>query len=212
MSEQPTKSERILDAAEALFAVHGYDGVTMREISGLAKVDVALANYHFGKKLEVFNAVFERRAEQLNSSRRAALKQCQAKAEPEGPTVEQIITAFLLPLEFAQESSDPGWKNYLALIAYANNSPVWGEKIMSGLFDTLVHEFIDALKKALPNAKEEDIYWCYNHLSGALTLTFAQTGRLDKLSNGKCRSDDFKTAYGNMIPFISAGFNKVCGS
>ena len=211
MNKLPAKSERILDAAEQLFSVHGYDGVTLRKIATDAGVDLALANYHFGKKLDVFNAVFQRRAEQLNNSRRTALRECQQKAGPDGPSVEQIIEAFLLPLELAQESSDPGWKHYLALIAYANNSPVWGEQVMSGLFDELVHEFIEALKKALPNAREEDIYWCYNHLSGALTLTFAQTGRLDRLSNGKCRSDDFKTAYGNMIPFISAGFNRVCG-
>ena len=211
MSEKISKSERILDAAEALFAVHGYDGVSMRQIASQAKVDVALANYHFGRKMDVFNAVFERRADKLNDSRLQALRKCQESAGSEGPDVEKIIEAFLRPLEIAQESPDPGWKNYLALIAYVNNSPVWGEKMMSSVFDELVQEYVAALQKALPNAKEEDIYWCYHNLSGALTLTFAQTGRIDKLSNGKCRSDDFATAYGKMIPFIAAGFNKVCG-
>lgn len=211
MSQKANKSERILDAAEVLFAVHGYDGVTMRQIASEAKVDVALANYHFGRKMDVFNAVFERRADKLNNARLEALRECQANAGPTGPSVEKIIEAFLRPLEIAQENTDPGWKNYLALIAYVNNSPVWGEKMMSSLFDELVHEYIAALKTALPNAKDEDIYWCYHNLSGALTLTFAQTGRIDKLSKGKCRSDDFHAAYGNMIPFIAAGFNKVCG-
>ncbi|RBP51747.1 TetR/AcrR family transcriptional regulator [Arenicella xantha] len=211
MSATPSKSERILDAAESLFAVHGYDGVTMRQIASHADVDVALANYHFGRKIDVFNAVFERRAELLNSSRVNALRACQRDAGEAGPSVEQIIEAFLRPLEMAQETTDPGWKNYLALIAYVNNSPVWGKSMMSSMFDKLVQEFIDALKKALPNAKDDDIYWCYQNLSGALTLTFAQTGRIDKLSNGRCRSDDFEAAYGTMIPFIAAGFIRVCG-
>ncbi len=211
MLQKATKSERILDAAEALFAVHGYDGVTMRKIASEANVDVALASYHFGRKIDVFNAVFERRADELNSTRLSALRNYQAQANEQGPNVEKIIEAFLRPLELAQENSDPGWKNYLALIAYVNNSPVWGERMMSSLFDELVTEYISALKQALPNAKDEDIYWCYHNLSGALTLTFAQTGRIDKLSNGICRSDDFQTAYGKMIPFIAAGFNRVCG-
>ena len=211
MSEKISKSERILDAAEALFAVHGYDGVSMRQIAGQAKVDVALANYHFGRKIDVFNAVFERRADKLNDARIQALRKCQASAGSDGPNVEKIIEAFLRPLQIAQDSPDQGWKNYLALIAYVNNSPVWGETMMSSVFDELVQEYVAALKKALPNAKDEDIYWCYHNLSGALTLTFAQTGRIDKLSNGKCRSDDFATAYGKMIPFIAAGFNEVCG-
>lgn len=182
----------------------------MRKIASMAGVDVALANYHFGRKIDVFNAVFERRSAQLNESRLEALRACQADAGKKGPSVEQIIEAFLRPLETAQESSNGGLKNYLALIAYVNNSPIWGKQMMSSLFDDLVQEFIVALKKALPNATDEQIYWCYHNMSGALTLTFAQTGRIDKLSKGKCKSTDFNAAYGNMIPFMAAGFRKVC--
>ena len=176
------KSERILDAAEELFALHGYDGVTLRQIATKAGVDVALANYHFGKKLDLFNAVFQRRAGDLNESRLNALRECQQRAGEKGPSVEQIIEAFLRPLEIAQETGDDGWKNYLALIAYINNSPYWGQKMMSKLFDNLGLEFIEALRVALPGAKDEDLFWCYHNLSGALTLTLAQTGRIDKLS------------------------------
>lgn len=211
MPKSSSKSERILDAAEALFAIRGYDGVTMRQIASRAGVDVALANYHFGRKIDVFNAVFERRADLLNTSRLSALREYQRDAGPDGPSVEQIIEAFLRPLKMALGAADEGWTNYLALIAYVNNSPVWGKSMMSSLFDELVSEFIAALKQALPKAREEDIYWCYQNLSGALTLTFAQTGRIDKLSNGKCRSDDLEAAYATMIPFIAAGFTRVCG-
>jgi AcrR family transcriptional regulator len=96
-SEEPSRRERILDAAEALFAEHGYDGVTLRRIATAADVDVALANYHFGKKLELFEAVFERRAALLNGARREALHACQASSGKRGPSVEQIIEAFLRP-------------------------------------------------------------------------------------------------------------------
>ena len=67
-----------------------------------------------------------------------------------------------------------------------------------------------AIKKAMPDADEEKIYWCYHNLSGALTLTLAQTGRIDRLSNNKCHSSDFHTAYGIMIPFVAAGFKEAC--
>ncbi len=206
------KSERILDVAEELFALHGYDGVTLRQIANGAGVDVALASYHFGKKLDLFNAVFERRAVELNESRLSALRNCQKKAGHGGPSVEEIIEAFLRPLEIAQETGDQGWTNYLALIAYVNNSPYWGQKMMSKLFDKLVLEFIEALREALPGARDEDLYWCYHNLSGALTLTLAQTGRIDRLSGGKCRSSDFEAAYDHMIPFSAAGFRVVCSA
>lgn len=206
-----SKRDRILDVAEELFAMRGYDGVTLRQIAAGAKVDVALASYHFGKKLDLFNAVFERRASELNNSRREALHRCQATAGADGPSVEQIIEAFLRPLELAQETGDSGWRNYLALVAYINNSPYWGTRMMSKLFDQLVLEFIEALRRALPGARDEDIFWCYHNLSGALTLTLAQTGRIDKLSGGRCESADFRAAYDHMIPFTAAGFRQVCG-
>lgn len=207
---QPTKRDRILDAAEALFAERGYDGVTLRQIASEAGVDVALASYHFGKKLDLFNAVFERRAEALNRSRLEALRQVQQTSSPAFPTVEQIIEAFLRPLELTQENADPGWRHYLALIAYVNNSTYWGKQMMSKLFDDLVQEFIAALRGALPGASDENLYWCYHNLSGALTLTFAQTERIDTLSKGKCLSSDFQAAYDHMIPFVAAGFRQVC--
>ena len=71
--------ERILDAAEQLFARHGFYGVSLRAITQAARVDVALVGYHFGGQRELVTAVFVRRAgvlnrerlEQLEASRRA---------------------------------------------------------------------------------------------------------------------------------------------
>ena len=211
MTKKPeaNKSDRILDVAEELFALHGYDGVTIRQIASGAQVDVALANYHFGKKLDLFYAVFNRRAQLLSDSRREVLLASQQNNEPQ--TLEQIIEAFLLPLKMAQQTGDPGWKNYLSLLAYVMTSPVWSEQLMGEVFDKRVGEFIDALKTALPKAKSEDLHWCYQYVSGALALTLAQTGRIDRLSNGSCLSSDFDSAYERMIPFIAAGFRKVCG-
>ncbi|MCR8922887.1 TetR family transcriptional regulator [Dasania sp. GY-MA-18] len=205
--DKSEKSERILDVAEELFALHGFDGVTIRQISNRAKVDVALANYHFGKKLDLFHAVFDRRAELLSSSRRELLQASSGKKQ----TLEQIIEAFLLPLKMAQQTGDPGWKNYLALLANVMISPLWSKAMMGKVYDIRVEEFITALKGAFPKAKEEDIHWCYHYVSGALALTLAQTGRIDKLSGGKCLSSDFDAAYERMIPFIAAGFREVCG-
>lgn len=209
-NESKSKSERILDAAEELFARHGYDGVTMRQISTKAEVDVALASYHFGKKEELFHAVFNRRAEILSATRRKVLMESQKETENGKQSLEQIIEAFLLPLKIAQESQEPGWRNYMALLAYVLTSPVWNEVLMPTVFDKRVEEFIDALKSALPDAREEDIHWCYHYVSGALALTLAQTGRIDRLTGGKCKSADFDTAYNLMIPFVAAGFREVC--
>ncbi len=204
-----SRKELILDAAEELFSIHGYDGVTLRQVSKKAGVKLALIDYHFGRKRDLFESVFLRRAKILNDARLKALEECERAAGPEGPSVESIIEAFLRPLEFVQESEDPGWKHYCALVAYINNSSVWGNVMIGKHFNPLVLRFIEALKKAMPGVREEEIFWGYHFLSGALTLTFAQTGRIDELSGGLCKSSDFQAIYNRMIPFFSAGFKDI---
>lgn len=208
--KKPSRKERILNAAEQLFAEHGYDGVTLREIAKLADVDVALTNYHFGSKRELFTTVFHRRAVVLNTVREKALRDCLERSHPAAASLEDIIEAYLRPLGEIQASADEGWKHYLSLVAWVNNSTEWGQEFMTDNFNPFVLKFIDALKAALPDTDEQALYWGYHYLSGALTLTFADTHRLDTLSGGVASSSDVATGYEHMIPFIAAGFRAIC--
>ena len=72
-SRSAATRERILDAAEKLFAERGYHGVSIRDVTGAAEVDVALVNYHFGSKEMLLEAVVARRADQLVDEWKRAL-------------------------------------------------------------------------------------------------------------------------------------------
>lgn len=209
-AETGTRKRRILDAAELLFAEHGYDGVTLRKIASNADVDVALTNYHFGSKDGLFRAVFERRAVVLNQARLDALDACLNAAAPGAPTLEAVIEAYLRPLGDIQSSADDGWRHYLSLVAWVNSSTEWGNELMTAYFNPYVQRFIEALRSALPEADEIALHWGYQFMSGALTLTFADTRRMDRLSNGAASSGDAATGYAHMIPFIAAGFARIC--
>ena len=76
-------------------------------------------------------------------------------------------------------------------------------------YDPIVRRFIDALRKALPDCPEEDLFWSYHFLSGALVLTFAETGRIDNLSGGICQSSDLESVHERLPPFIAAGFRAL---
>ena len=115
--------ERILDAAEQLFARRGFYGVSVRNITQAAGVDVALVNYHFGAKRALFTAVFERRAELLNVERLALLEEVRRAYMPSPPPVEAIVSAFTRPLLDRSARGGAGWKSYFALVAQVNNSP-----------------------------------------------------------------------------------------
>src|ERR1700726_1027077 len=204
--------ERILDAAERLFARHGFYGISVRDITEEAGVDVALVNYHFGSKRELFAAVFQRRAEMLNPERLARLEEVRRAALPGVPTLEDIVNSFTYPLLERSARGGPGWKSYFALIAQVNNSPEWGPVLMTQYFDPLVERLIAALREALPDCPLREIYWGYQFLTGALTITFAETGRIDKLSGGLCNSSDLDSVHERLPPYVAAGFRAICGA
>jgi hypothetical protein len=103
-----------------------------------------------------------------------------------------------------------GWKNYAALGAQVANTPEWGAELMDEHFDPVVLRLIDLLKKALPDSSKEDIFWSYHFVTGALMHTLARTGRIDKLSGGICRSEDFVAVKKRMASFMAAGFLAIC--
>ena len=74
----------------------------------------------------------------------------------------------------------------------------------------LIAVVIDLLKRALPGCDEADIFWGYHFVTGALMLTLARTGRIDKLSGGLCHSEDFVAVKERMARFMAAGFLSVC--
>ncbi len=216
MSERSRRSARtrtkILDAAEALFAERGFYGVTVREITARAGVDAALAYYHVGSKRALFDAVLLRRADELNEARLAALAHVEEEAGDAPARLEDIIAAFTQPLLDRSQRGGPGWKSYFALIAMINNSPEWGGALMTQYFDPLVRRFIAAIRRALPDAPEDDVYWGYHFLSGALVLTLAETGRIDNLSNGLCQSHDLASVHSRLPAFFAAGFAAMTGA
>lgn len=200
---------RILDAAEILFAKRGFYGVTVRQITAKAGVDTALANYYFGSKRNLFDEVLLRRAGELNEARLARLEEIEAAAGDNPPDLEEVIDAFTHPLLDRSERGGAQWKSYFALIAQVNNSPEWGGRLMTEYFDPLVRRFIAAIKKSLPDAPDEEIYWAYHFLSGALVLTFAETGRIDNLSDGLCKAHDLDSVHKRLPPFVAAGFEAL---
>jgi AcrR family transcriptional regulator len=200
----------ILDAAEQLFSKHGFYGVTIREVAREAGVDTALVHYYFGAKRALFDAVFLRRAEVWNNERVDAINRY-AGEMGDAMTLEGLFEAFLRPPFQWSMKGGPGWKHYSALVAQTNANPTFGGETMARYYDPAIRRLIELIKRVLPDAREVDLYWAYHNLSGALTLTLGETGRLDRLSGGLCRSGDLETAGDYMVRFAAAGFRAVCG-
>lgn len=202
-------TEQIIDSAEFLFSRHGLYGVTLKDIAKHVGVHHTLINYYFDDKKALFDRVFARRAVVTNERRMRMLDEYE-NASGGKPTVEGALRAFLdTDLDLYIEGGE-GWKNYAALGAQVANTPEWGAEMMDRHFDPVVLRLIGLLKKALPDCAEENIFWGYHFVTGALMLTLARTGRIDKLSGGLCQSGDFLAIKERMATFMSAGFLAIC--
>jgi AcrR family transcriptional regulator len=201
--------EQILDTAEYLFSRHGLYGVTLKDVAERIGVHHTLINYYFDDKRKLFDAVFARRAV-VTSERRMRVLDEYDRATGGKPSVEGALRAFLdTDLDLYIQGGE-GWRNYGALSAQVANTPEWGADMMDQNFDPVVLRLIDILRKALPESSEEDIFWGYHFVTGALMLTLARTGRIDKLSGGRCKSDDYAAVKERMAIFMTAGFEAIC--
>lgn len=204
-AEQRAESlEQILDAAEYLFSKHGLHGVTLRDVAQRVGSHTTLLNYYFKDKANLFEAVFARRAG-VTSSRRMAAMEAYEKEVGDNPTVEGALHAFLdTDLDLYFEGGEL-WMNWAAFCARVSPTPE-GTQLMDNHFDPVVLKLVSILKKALPTYSDEDIFWGYHFVTGALMNTLAQTGRIDRLSGGLCHSSDFPAVKKRMAKFMAAGF------
>ena len=88
-------------AAERLFAVHGFQKVSVRDITAEAKVNLASINYHFGSKDALLLEIFTRRTAELNRARAKMLHEANA-AHAGKPPVRAVLHALIAPPVFSR--------------------------------------------------------------------------------------------------------------
>lgn len=199
--------ERILDAAELLFSRYGLYGVTLRDVANEVGVHSSLMHYYYKDKLTLFKAVFARRAHTTSERRMKALDEYEERAAGK-PTVEGALHVFLdTDFELYSQGGE-GWRNYAAFCAQLANTPE-GAGMFDEHFDPVVLRLIEILKKALPDVSETEIFWGYHFVTGSLMHSLARSGRIDRLSDGLCKSDDFEAVKARMADFMAAGFGAL---
>jgi AcrR family transcriptional regulator len=199
--------ERILSVAERLFARHGFNGVSMRDLAGAAKVPLALVSYHFGPKKALYRAVFARRYAEVTDERSARLARIDLR-HPAGNIMEQIVEAFLDPILELRASRNGA--NFARLLARETVDPDESHRgIIAEYLDPTARMFLAALQQALPAAAKSEVALAYQFLIGALLLILADTGRLARISDGAASGDDITSARNALVRYASAGLRTI---
>src|ERR1700733_8831581 len=176
--------ERIIEAAERLFAVSGYDATSFRDLTDAAGVSLSAIHYHFGSKQAVLSEIFARRAALL-TSRRTELLEAAHRYSDGRPSLEGILDAFLRPaFEVTHGDRNDLFNRLRARVSLEQSATT--RKIVSRAFDDNDLRFIDELKSALPDLTHEHLHWRFHCLVGAMLYTMSDSGQLEGLSGGKC--------------------------
>ena len=194
--------DRILYAAEELFAQQGFASTSLRQVTSRADVNNAAVNYHFGSKENLVNEVFRRRMDDMSRERLAAL---QRAVEAHPGELEPILAAFVEPaLAMAQDRHGGGAFIRVIARAYAESNDSL-RKFLSDQYGHVPREFAKALGACVSGLGKEDLYWRLDFLSGALTYAMADFG-LIKRPAGVSEAVHRQRAAKALIRFAAAGF------
>ncbi|MEK7408763.1 MAG: TetR family transcriptional regulator [Acidobacteriota bacterium] len=193
--------ERILDAAERLFAEKGFAASSLRMITAAAGVNLAAVNYHFGSKEGLLQAVFARRLGPLNQSRLEMLDACEAASGHGGPALEKILEAFLAP---PLRMFRPAALARLMGRIYLEPGET-ARRILHEQLGRVARRFTIALKWALPELPAAELFWRMHFTVGVMAHTLAGTLPLEVISGGLCDPSDTEGALERMIAFVAAG-------
>lgn len=194
------KRERIILAAEKLFAQEGYHGVSMRDIAKQADVGLPLIVYHFETKLNLYRSIFEFR-KQVNQNRLAELSRITDFDAAD--VLEQIVHAFVAPIVRSHANAESPY--YAQLVVREASDPQEATRgIIAEHFDPTAIAFIAAFERAMPQASHEYICRAYLFAVGALVMSNFDA-RLGRISQGRYTSKSVQKKISMLTQFIAGG-------
>jgi AcrR family transcriptional regulator len=202
MADPIDTKQRILDAAEALFAEHGFAHTSMRAITGRAGANLAAVNYHFGSKEELIKAVLSRRLEPVNEERLRRLRALQDAGEP---SLERLLEAFIAaPLEASRGEQGDTLVKLVGRSFTEQTEPLRDH--VRELNRELVASFKPAFARALPQLPPAELSLRLHFLVGAVSYTMNGSDRIPlPAGSGAADSDTPRALLDRLIPFLAGG-------
>ncbi|MEU0472338.1 TetR/AcrR family transcriptional regulator [Streptomyces olivaceus] len=163
----PDTRTQLLDAAEHLFAEHGYRGTSVRAITTRAGANLAAVGYHFGSKAELMAAVVRRVIEPINAAQRAGLDTVLARTSD--PSVGELVEAFAGPLFDEMSAGGEGGARTSRLIVTILSDPAEEARSWIGPGeDTVTEGYLAAFARVLPGLSPEELRF---RIRGMLAVT-----------------------------------------
>ncbi|WP_176440817.1 TetR/AcrR family transcriptional regulator [Oceanicola sp. 22II-s10i] len=198
---------RLLTAAEVLFARHGVEATSVRQITAMAQVNVASVNYHFGSKDDLAAAVFERTIARVSRERLSALDRMVAEAGEGVPDLAAVVSSFIEPY-LGDGNEDQGVLMARFILMHRLTPDDATRRIVAEHLNPLATAYVAAFRLCCPDVPVGDLFWRYMLMVSSVVLTSAEdrdADRLATLSQGATSVADRSAARDALVGFAVAG-------
>jgi AcrR family transcriptional regulator len=197
--------ERILNAAEELFANNGYNGTSLRDVARAAELQTAAIGYHYPTKEELFDTVVRRRALVMSEWRQRVLKDMRLRHGSKAIALDELVRAYVQPFYESASHGDAGWRYYAVLMGRLANSPL-GTEVIARHYDATAHDYLKEFKRALPGVAAPAVIDGFTFMVASMLALCAGTGRSQRLAGARAAKRPLNEPFGHLVTFLVAGF------
>lgn len=203
--------ERILDAAEQVFATHDFAEATVRPITAAAGVNLAAVNYHFGSKEALYLAVLRRRLEPLTEQRLSLLDTLEAQGRdaagsPTPVPVAGLVRVLLEPMRPYLRTGDDPHPFLRCMGRLMLNPPAFALPLLREQFGAVLMRLGPALQRSLPHLTRGELLLRGQACMGAIHFTLTRSGAF-RAALFPQATHDIEAIYAQLVTYCTAAFS-----
>lgn len=151
--------ERILKAAERIYAASGFHGMSLRDVTLLANVNLAAVNYHFGSKDKLIHALADRRLTPLNAERMAHLEKLREKYGGNPIPIKDLVASLVTPVLKALRQPRSTRAVMVRLAGQMmTDEPQRFAHLHRVFYKDIFEQFVSEFVRSLPHLNQHQIY------------------------------------------------------
>jgi len=202
--------QRLLDAAQSLLAERGFEVVSVRDITQLAKTNVAAINYHFGTRDGLIAWVVARYLPPVSEERLARLETVERKGGAgNAAPVEEILDAWVRPLVASARKSE--LPDHLACKLLGRIFAMTGAALSPAMEEqrrAVNERFTRALGKSLPTVAPVELSGRMHLVVGALIHLLMHQELLQPPTRGAAGAPVLESSLSRFTRFAAAGLRE----
>lgn len=202
-----TTKQEILNAAESLFAEHGFVNTSMRMITQLANVNLAAVNYHFGSKKNLIQAVLKRHFDNAIPKIDKNLDewiQCKSKS------AYSLIESLAIPL-IESEKTHPNSTTLFVQLLGRGYSETQGHlrRFITENYGKTIDKMLAAFEMLLPDVSREELFWRLHFGLGSCVFSLSSYNALSQIAEADFNQmPSIDTLINRLVRYVAAGVDQ----